>query len=80
MKIIYFILPVLALMLAACAPAEKNAQMSALWNKYNDHCAAHAREASTKGSPDEESIYRECMDYFIKANINCSYCVVKAKQ
>jgi len=79
MRTILCSLTILIFTLVACAPAAKNEQMGALWEKYDAHCSAHAAAEATKGSPDEESIYRECMGYFIKQDVKCSYCVVKSQ-
>jgi hypothetical protein len=77
MKRLFCSLTVLTILLSACAPAGHETHKNALWDKYNAHCLEHARTASTTGSPDEEAQYRECMDYFVKTEIECSYCVVK---
>ena len=77
MRIWFCSLTALFFALTACAPATKNEQMSALWEKYHTHCSSHATAESTIGSPDEEKLYRECMDYFIKEDVHCSYCVVR---
>jgi len=58
---------------------EKQSQMSALWDKYHAHCSEHARVTATEGSPDQETLYRECMNYFIKSDTECPYCVVEKK-
>ncbi len=73
MKIIVSSLIALALLLAACAPSEERAKTKALYEKYNGHCMEHARTMA--GEKDEESSYRECMDYFVGTDVHCPYCV-----
>ena len=77
MKMLVYSLMVIVLLLAACAPTEEKAQVAALYNKYHAHCLEHAKMAAAKGSPDENSLYRECMDYFIGTDVNCPYCAVE---
>jgi len=74
MKTIVISLISLALILTACAPAEENARIKALYGKYDAHCKEHAEK--TVGSPEVESLYRECMDYFVGTDVHCPYCVV----
>ena len=74
MKILVSSLIALALILTACAPVKEDARITSLHNKYDAHCKEHAEK--TIGSPDVESIYRECMDYFVGTDVHCPYCVV----
>lgn len=67
----------LLILISACAPLEHGAQKDALWNKYDTHCQEHAENAASKGSPEVEAIYRECMNYFVRMDVECAYCVVK---
>jgi hypothetical protein len=79
MRLLFCSLTVLVFTLTACATATKNEQMRSLWEKYNAHCTSHAIASTTTGSPDEETLYRDCMNYFIKEDVKCSYCVVKSQ-
>jgi hypothetical protein len=74
MKTIVSSLIFVALILTACAPAEERARTKALYDKYDDHCIEHAEK--TVGSPDVESLYRECMNYFVGTDVHCPYCSV----
>lgn len=76
MKTIVSSLMFLALVLTACASTEENARIKALYDKYEAHCKEHAEK--TVSSPDVESLYRECMDYFVGTDVHCPYCVVDA--
>ena len=64
----------LLFIVAACAPAGDSAGKNALYDKYDAHCRAHAEK--NVDSPDVESLYRECMNYFVKSDVTCKYCVV----
>jgi len=49
-----------------------------LYNKYHDHCHKHAVKESAKlAEPDDQMLYRECMDYFIQQDLECEYCIKK---
>ena len=74
MKIIVSSLISLAFLLTACAPADERARIESLYNKYDAHCKEHAEKA--EGSPDVESLYQECMNYFIGTDVQCPHCVV----
>ena len=67
---------VLALLLAACSTGAdlEHDGTAALYNKYDEHCREHAREIV--GEKDEESRYQDCMNYFIKTDVNCPICGV----
>lgn len=67
---------VITLLLAACASTEKDHQTAELYGKYHEHCLDHARTDSAMASPDQDSLYRECMDYFVGTDVHCPYCVV----
>lgn len=77
MKMLVCSLAVMTLLLAACAASEEKAQVAALYNKYNAHCLEHAKQAAATASPDEDSLYRECMNYFIGSDVHCPYCTVE---
>ncbi len=62
-----------ALLLTACASGEDRARVNAIYDKYDGHCKAHAREMAADA--DEETRYRECMNYFVGTDVNCPYCV-----
>lgn len=62
-----------ALLLTACATGEERAQVKALYDKYDAHCKAHAREMASDA--DDETRYRDCMNYFVGTDVNCTYCV-----
>ena len=76
MKLLVSSLIALALISTACAPTEERARTAALYNKYDTHCKEHAEKEAGSGSPDVESLYRGCMDYFVGTDVNCPYCVV----
>ena len=76
MKVLICSLTVITLLLAACASTQKDRQTEELYNKYNAHCSEHARTAAGTASPDQDSLYRECMDYFVGTDVHCPYCVV----
>jgi hypothetical protein len=63
-----------ALLLTACASGEERARVNAVYDKYDGHCKEHAEKAD--GSPDVESRYQECMNYFVTTDIHCPYCAV----
>jgi hypothetical protein len=75
MKTIVCSLISLALMLTACASVEESTRIKALHE--DDHCKEHAEKMSV--SPDPESLYRECMDYFVGTDGRCPYCVYDAR-
>ena len=64
----------LLLIVTACAPVGDSPRRNALYDKYDAHCREHAEK--NVDSPDVESLYRECMNYFIKTDVSCQYCVV----
>jgi len=76
MKILVCNLMVISLLLAACASTDKDRQTAELYSKYHAHCSEHARTALATSSPDQDSLYRECMDYFVGTDVHCPYCVV----
>ena len=76
MKMLVCSLMAITLLLAACASTEKDYQTAELYSKYHAHCSEHARSASETASPDQDSLYRECMDYFVGTDVHCPYCVV----
>ena len=76
MKMLVCSLMVITLLLAACASTEKDHQTAELYSKYHAHCSEHARSASETASPDQESLYSECMGYFVGTDVHCPYCVV----
>lgn len=61
-----------ALLLTACASGEERARANAIYDKHNDHCKAHAREMAA--DTDEETRYRECMNYFVETDVKCQFC------
>ena len=76
MKILVCSLMVISFLLGACASTEKDRQTAELYSKYNAHCLEHARTAAGTASPDQDNLYRECMDYFVGTDVHCPYCVV----
>ena len=76
MKVLVCSLTVITLLLAACASTQKDRQTEELYSKYHAHCSEHARIAAGTASPDQDSLYRECMDYFVGTDVHCPYCAV----
>ncbi|MDW7643820.1 MAG: hypothetical protein SCI25_02130 [Desulfuromonadales bacterium] len=64
----------LSLLLAACAGQGEMERAKALYDKYDAHCRAHAKEVSAE--MDVEARYHECMNYFIGTDPLCPYCKV----
>ena len=78
MKATFLSLISLLLFMTACATSGDTDRMHTLHEKYDTHCREHAEK--NVDSPDVESLYRECMDYFVRTDIDCPYCVKGSPQ
>lgn len=64
----------LVLMLGACSAGVDQARMQALFEQYDKHCREHAREFT--GEADETTRYEECMNYYIRTDVECPICTL----
>jgi hypothetical protein len=61
-----------------CASSPEDKLMHALYDNFDTHCREHARQMAAEA--DEDTRYRECMNYFITYDTDCPYCTINLKK